>query len=150
MLAFAEQEVAAMHLEGSERFVLYKDAPAGELIAPRQVVQFDSISRVADQPFDVFMIDETGSVVSHTCSTLIRDPAGAMQAFRHHLAKAKRVMLLDAHLDDFPGYNFVQSIERLMGVDACWVRNRFIRPPGYTATLHVCKSGDRDVHQNIP
>jgi hypothetical protein len=79
MLAFVEQEVAdTAVLDGSERFVLYKDAPAGELIAPRLVVQFDSITRVAYQPFDVFIIDETGSVVSHTCSTLIRDPAGAM------------------------------------------------------------------------
>ena len=36
-----------------------------------------------------------------------------------------------------------------MGLDACWVRNRFVRSPGYTATMHVCKSDDRDEHQQF-
>ena len=63
-----------------------------------------------------------------------------MQSFQFHLLAAKRVMLIDAHMDDFPSYRLVQCVERLKGVGARWIRNSFIRQPGYSATLHVCRS----------
>ena len=123
-------------------FKVYYEEERGELIAGRLVAQIDSIARVEMSAFDMVVVDEAGSAVGHTCSALIVDPVRVMQCLQFHLAKAGRVILLDACMDDFPGYRLVQCIERLKGVSARWIHNGFVRAPGFTATLHICRASD--------
>jgi hypothetical protein len=127
--------------------VYYKEE--GEICANRVVVQLDSLPRVEHKAFDMVVVDEAVSVVSHTCSPLISDPVRVMQSLEMHLAAAKRVVLLDACMDDYPGYRFVQCLERIKGVQARWVRNSFIAPVTYTVSLDICRSESNSVHADF-
>lgn len=143
---------------GSPPFVNYLDiidgtAPEGsvdengQFVAPRLVVSVDSLWRMKLRGGINLIIDEADSTVLHTRSATMKHPTHVLQALEFLLCNAKQIILLDASADDMPSFNFVQCIERLIGVEAYWIRNRYRRPMTRVARVHACTSGDpRDKH----
>ena len=119
----------------------------GQFTAPRLVVQADSMLRVKLRGGGIFIADEVNSMVLHTRSSTMKHPTAVLQALEFFICNAKQIILLDASADDMPSFNFVQCIERLIGVDAYWIRNRFQTPMSRVARVHACTSGNpKDKH----
>jgi hypothetical protein len=110
------------------------------------IVQHDSLHRlVINAVYDLVILDEAMSTFLHSSSPLMKNTQAVMSNFRDLLISSKRIVMLDACLDDTPGYAFVQWIERQRDKEATWVRNHAVVPPKKDATLFTCDSDDRSM-----
>ncbi|GAX85861.1 hypothetical protein CEUSTIGMA_g13277.t1 [Chlamydomonas eustigma] len=105
----------------------------------RLIVQLDSLPRVVGE-YDIVVIDELLSVVLHTRSHLMTDHTYVLMKLQYFVKRSRQVIMLDANADEFPSYNFVNALERLIGQPAYWIHNAYVRPSNRVAHVHVCRA----------
>ncbi|GAX86413.1 hypothetical protein CEUSTIGMA_g13823.t1, partial [Chlamydomonas eustigma] len=109
------------------------------LDVPRLIVQLDSLPLVWGE-FDIVVIDEVLSVILHTHSNLILNHTNVIRKLQYLIKSSRQVVMMDANADEFASYNFVQTLERLVGHPAYWIHNRFVRPCNRLARVHICNA----------
>ncbi|GAX86005.1 hypothetical protein CEUSTIGMA_g13421.t1 [Chlamydomonas eustigma] len=130
------------------------------LDVPRLIVQLDSLPLVWGE-FDIVVIDEVLSVILHTRSNLISNHTNVIRKLQYLIKSSRQVVMMDANADEFASYNFVQTLERLVGHPAYWIHNvsfpahtwfiylqfylsfspqRFVRPCNRLARVHICNA----------
>ena len=131
-------------------FTYYLDHKPHVISAAKVIIQLDSLHRLCiHHPYDMLVLDEAHSTALHSASTLMKSSGAVIATLRDLLISSKQVIMLDASMDNFPAYHFVQWVERARGVPATWVRNRFVRDPERTATLHTCTSNNPRVQSRF-
>jgi Origin of replication binding protein len=120
-------------------FALYLDV-CGDITCARTTVCLDSLPRCVKRKYDLVVIDEVHSVLSHFHSPHMRDRGLVSHKLERFLASADRVLLVDAVSDSTLVKLVVDRVDRvegLRGEHAFWVRNDFVRPTARRMELHV-------------
>ena len=118
-------------------FVHYLDRQ-GPIIDAKIVVCLDSVHRVATGEFDFVFLDEAVSLFLHLNSPLMGTKTSlVLSVLELAIDHAKHVYFLDACMDHTFGKTVVDYFASRKGVDAYWVRNRFVRDTNRTLHLDV-------------
>jgi len=87
---------------GELGFQSYADFAAGQIVAPRVIVQVESLERysLSSGPPDLLVIDEVSSVLLQLCSPHVRSPPQVIQRFEWLLKYSAQAVLMDAHMGE--------------------------------------------------
>lgn len=108
---------------------LYLDFKCNKIVAPYLICQIDSIYRVAEQTYDLIILDEITYLRDHLPSSFLQEKAVCYSTFVKLLKSSKKIIAMDAHLDNATIKYLRNHIDKSVYV----VENKFASFVGTTA-----------------
>lgn len=133
-----------MFTEGTGmEFSLYLDEKRGDIVKRRVTVCLDSLCRCAMNRYDVLVIDEVQSVLSHFNSPHMRDTGIVSHKLERYLVSASRTLFVDAVCDSTLVKLVVDRVASLRGCKPLWIINKYVRPSSRRMDLHLATETSR-------
>lgn len=123
-------------------FKCYLDMPGGgDIRTDRLICCIDSTRRIippGPNGFDVVILDEPLTELNRHSSEFMRH-AEVCPKMEHILTVSRTVILMDAYVDNWFVWSFVQYLEQRRGHSARWIRNSYVRENNRRCLLTVNK-----------
>lgn len=144
-----QQIISLKHLEDLKGlgFKCYMDIKREHFIDTNEhrkiIICLDSLDRLSSTDFDLVIIDEGLSMCMRLNSKFM-DHSTVISKLHRVMLDSKKLMFLDACMDNFMLYSLVRKIEQERMCSAFWLKNEYIRPSNRKAQIIVNKKNAED------
>nr|QOI90618.1 hypothetical protein HWQ62_00487 [Pyramimonas orientalis virus] len=111
----------------------------------RIIICLDSLYRINDCEYDVLIIDEALSVLSHFDSSVMKRSQMVMNTLTSLMINSEKIIFLDANADEKLVTDTVKWIEKKKKTKAYYINNEYVRPTNRKFILME----ERDVNKQI-